>query len=147
MTGVHSVTSVLGALALALGSAPAREADVVELTRLESVWNEAHLQGDAAALDRLWADDLVVVVPRMTPLPKADALGFFRGGHMKFSRYESSELSVRVYAGSAVVTGRLRRLRERAGQSVDDDWRFTKVYVREADAWRVVAFHASEVGP
>jgi hypothetical protein len=27
---------------------------------------------------------------------------------------------------------------------VSDDWRFTKTYVREAQQWRVVPFHASE---
>jgi len=143
---------IIAALVLAIAPAqpapvPAPGGDVAELSRLESVWNDAHLRGDATALDRLWADDLVVVVPKMTPLSKSEALAFFRGGRMKFSRYESSELAVRVYADTAVATGRLRRSRERGGQVVNDDWRFTKVYVRRAEAWRVVAFHASEVGP
>lgn len=31
--------------------------DRAELLRLESVWNEAHVRGDAGVLDRLWADD------------------------------------------------------------------------------------------
>jgi ketosteroid isomerase-like protein len=121
--------------------------DLAQFTQLESQWNDAHLQSDAGTLDRLWADDLRVVVPRMTPLSKRDALSFFRSGRMRFSRYETSELGVRVYGDTAVVTGRVRRSRERAGQMVDDDWRFTKVYVRTAGAWRVVAYHASETGP
>jgi hypothetical protein len=83
----------------------------------------------------------------MTPLTKTDALSLLRSRRMKFLRYETSELGVRVYADSAVVSGRVRRSRERAGQMVEDDWRFTKVYVRTGDAWRVVAYHASEVGP
>ena len=128
-------------------SAATPDQDLARFTQLESQWNDAHLQGDAEALDRLWADDFRVVVPRMTPLSKAEALSFFRSGRMKFSRYETSELGVRVYADTAVVTGRVRRSRERAGQMVEDDWRFTKVYVRAADAWRVVAYHASETGP
>jgi hypothetical protein len=45
------------------------------------------------------------------------------------------------------VSGRVRRSRERAGQVVDDDWRFTKVYVHTEGTWRVVAYHASETGP
>ncbi len=80
-------------------------------------------------------------------MSKAESLSFFRSGRMKFSRYETSELGVRVYADTAVVTGRVRRSRERAGQMVEDDWRFTKVYVRTAGAWSVVAYHASETGP
>jgi ketosteroid isomerase-like protein len=126
---------------------PAADHDLARFTELESRWNDAHLRGDAHALERLWADDLRVVVPKMPPLTKADALSFLRSGRMKFSRYETSELGVRVYGDTAVVTGRLRRSRERSGQTVEDDWRFTKVYVRTNDAWRVVAYHASEAGP
>ena len=128
------------------GTGPA-DADVAELTRLEAVWNDAHLRGDTPALDRLWADELVAIVPKMTPLPKQDALAFARSGRMKFLRYESSEIGVRVYGDSAVATGRLLRSRELGGQTMQDNWRFTKVYVRSAGHWRVVAFHASDAGP
>jgi len=27
---------------------------------------------------------------------------------------------------------------------MDDDWRFTRIYVHNSGGWRVVAFHASE---
>jgi ketosteroid isomerase-like protein len=134
------------AQAQAPAAVAAPDQDLARFTQLESVWNNAHLQGDAEALDRLWADELRVFVPRMTPMGKPQALSFFRSGRMKFMRYETSELGVRVYGETAVVTGRVRRARERGGQTVEDDWRFTKVYVRTAGAWRVVAFHASETG-
>ena len=128
-------------------AAASPDPDLARFTQLESQWNNAHLQGDAEALDRLWADEFRVFVPKMTPLAKAEALSFFRSGRMKFSRYETSELGVRVYGDTAVVTGRVRRSRERAGQMIEDDRRFTKVYVRSADNWRVVAYQASETGP
>ena len=134
--------------ALALQSpSPAQDADVAELTRLETVWNEAHLSGDPAALERLWADELVAIVPRMSPLPRQDALAFVRSARMKFLRYESAEVTVKVYGDTAVARGRLLRAREIGGQTMQDNWRFTKVYVRQAGQWRVVAFHASEAGP
>ena len=146
--GLAAIAALLCTAAQAQAPAAATpDQDRARFTQLESQWNDAHLRGDAEALDRLWADELRVVVPRMTPLSKADALSFFRSGRMKFSRYETSELGVRVYGDTAVVSGRVRRARERAGQRVADDWRFTKVYVRTGDAWRVVAYHASEAGP
>ena len=121
-------------------------ADVAELTRLERVWTDAHLHGDAKALDTLWDGDLVVSAPRMQVLTRADALAAARSGRMRFDRYETSDLRVRVYGDSAIVTGRLRRARRRDDRVVEDDWRFTKVYVRRGALWKVVAFHASE-GP
>ena len=136
---------LIGGLALQ-ASTPAQDSDLAELTRLEAVWNDAHLRGDPSALERLWADELVAIVPRMAPLPKQEALAFVRSARMKFLRYESAEVTVKVYGESAVARGRLLRARELGGQTMQDNWRFTKVYVRQAGQWRVVAFHASEAG-
>jgi ketosteroid isomerase-like protein len=129
-----------------VGNAPA-DADVTMLARLETDWNAAHARGDAAALEHLFADDLVVVVPGMRVMTKADSVGMFTSGRMKFDRYETSETKFRVYDATAIVTGRLRRTRVVAGATVDDDWRFTKVYLRRAGRWQVVSFHASNTAP
>ena len=118
--------------------------DVRELVRLESVWNEAHEKGDASVLEKLWADDLEVTVPKMPVMSKSDVLGFARSGRMKFQRYQTSDLKVRVYGDAAVVSGRLQRTRTLNDKTVNDDWRFTKFYIRREGRWQVVAFHASE---
>ena len=114
-----------------------------ELQRLEIEWNDAHVRGDAATLERLFADDVVVVVPGMRVLTKSDSLGMFTSGRMKFDRYETLETAFRVYGDTAVVTGRLKRSRVVAGAKADDDWSFTKVYLRRSGRWQVVSFHAS----
>jgi ketosteroid isomerase-like protein len=138
-------------LALTLVQAPAGDAKVVAvqstLEALESEWNAAHVRGDAALLDRLFADDVVVMVPGMRVMTKADAVGMFTSGRMKFDRYETSETKLRNYDEMAIVTGRLKRTRVVAGTTANDDWRFTKVYVRHADRWQVVSFHASNTAP
>jgi ketosteroid isomerase-like protein len=139
-----TVTLIVLELLAHTRQAPQTPADERELSRLEHVWNDAHEQGDAAPLDRLWADDLEVAVPRMSVMAKTEALSFVRSAQMKFSRYRSAGLRVRLYGDSAVVTGRLERVRTMAGKELTDDWRFTKVYVRHPDGWKVVAFHASE---
>ena len=120
------------------------DADVQELQRLERVWNEAHEQGDPAALEQIWADDLEIAVPRMPVLTRTEASAFAHSGRMKFLSYRSSDIHVRVYGDAAVVTGRLQRERVVNGQKASDDWRFTKAYIRQDKKWRVVSFHASE---
>jgi ketosteroid isomerase-like protein len=138
-------------LALTLVQAPAGDAKVVAaqdtLEELESEWNAAHVRGDAAVLDRLFADDVVVIVPGMRVMTKADAVGMFTSGRMKFDRYETSETKLRVDDEMAIVTGRLKRTRVVAGATANDDWRFTKVYIRRTDRWQVVSFHASNTAP
>jgi creatinine amidohydrolase len=110
-----------------------------QLAALEAVWNKAHLTSDAAALDRLWADDIVVFVPRMRPMGKAEALATYKDG-AAFSRFESSDVHSRVTGDVAIVTGRLQRTRRGASE----DWHFRKVYRRDASGWRVISYQAWE---
>lgn len=121
------------------------DTDTRELERLEKVWNDAQLKGDADALAALWADDLEVTVPRMPVMTKTEALNAAHSGHIKFSRYETSNLHIRVYGDAAVAAGNMVRTRSMDGREVTDNWRFTKTYIKESDGkWRVVAFQASE---
>src|SRR5262245_57729863 len=115
-----------------------------EFSRLEDVWNAAHRDGDANALAALWADDLEVDVPRMAPMSKGEALAFVRTGRMRFERYDTSELKARRYGDTVIVTGRLQRTYALGTNRRQDDWRFTKVYVRQTPTWRVISFHASD---
>lgn len=123
------------------------EADLAVLTRLEAEWNAGHMHGDATALGRIFADDLVVFVPGMRQMTKADSLAVFKSGVMKFDRYESSETQYRVYGDTAIVTGRIKRTRTIQGKTMDDDWRFTKVFLRRGGNWQAVQFHASNLTP
>jgi ketosteroid isomerase-like protein len=136
-------------IAFTLIESPAKDdraaADVKELTRLETVWNEAHLRGDAQALDRLWAEDLFVTVPNMPVMNKEESMAIWRSGRMKFDVYKTSDLRIRVYGDAAVVTGQLERIRNSNNQAFEDDWRFTKVYVRRGSKWLVVTWHGSHV--
>ena len=117
--------------------------DLKELYRLETVWNDAHVKADADVLDQLWANDLVVTVASMPVMSKAQALAMVRSNRMPFSKYETSELNVRKFGSSAVVTGLLLRERSMNGKTITDNWRFTKTYVIVEGRWRVVAWHAS----
>jgi uncharacterized protein (TIGR02246 family) len=117
------------------------------LEHLEAEWNAAHVRGDATALERIFSEDLVVVVPGMRVMTKADSLGMFTSGRMKFERYETSEIRIRTYEDTAIVTGRLRRARVITGARAEDDWRFTKVYLHRDGRWQVVSFHASNTNP
>jgi hypothetical protein len=121
-------------------------AAVTELTRLEKVWNDAHLRGDALAFDKLSDADLFMTLPDMPTLNKEDALALWKAGKMKFDVYRTSDIRIRVYGNSAVVTGQLVRIRDATSKEFEDDWRFTKVYVRRRGRWLVVTWHGSHLG-
>jgi creatinine amidohydrolase/Fe(II)-dependent formamide hydrolase-like protein/ketosteroid isomerase-like protein len=115
-----------------------------QLAALEAAWNNAHLGNDAAALDRLWSEDIVIFVPRTRPMSKADALATYKDGAATFSRFETSDVHPRVTGDLAVVTGRLQRTRNISGRVASEDWQFRKVYRREGSGWRVISYHAWE---
>lgn len=142
-----SILLCLGAASfISVAAKESLEADIKELTRLEQVWNDAHLKGDAAALEKLWAEDLFVTVPDMPVMNKEESLAIWKAGKMKFDIYKTSDLRIKVYGNSAVVTGQLVRIRDAKSTQFEDDWRFTKVYVRRGGKWQVVAWHGSHVG-
>ena len=124
--------------------APAQTTDEAELTRLEKLWNDSHLKGDADALAQLWDDDLSVIVPKMRPIDKNGGLAMLRSGRFKFTRYETSDLSTRFYGNAAIVTGRVQRTRKMGEREMQDDWHFSKVYIRRNKEWRVVLWQASD---
>lgn len=90
------------------GSSPVEE----QILKLEAAWNQAHLRGDADALEKLWAPNLTVIVPEMQPFSKEDLLKMWRSMKVVFARYETSDVRVQSSGGTAVVTGRLKRSRD-----------------------------------
>jgi hypothetical protein len=124
-------------------SNPQQATDIQELGRLETAWNEAYVRGDADTIGRLCAEDLTVAMSEMPVLTKASSLQILRSGRVRFKRYETSDVRIRVYDNAAVVTGRLERTREAQGHEGNDAWQFTKVYIRRDGNWQVVAWHAS----
>jgi ketosteroid isomerase-like protein len=134
-------------LSLGLWVYPLRAAEddaaLAELGQLERAWNAAHLTGDAAVLEGLCVDAVVITVPGMKVMTKAEAFGALRSGHVKFDRYETTEVAAHVDGDTATVIGRLQRTRRMGERTSIDDWRFTKVYVRRGSTWLVLAFHAS----
>jgi hypothetical protein len=125
------------------GTAATNDGDPRELERLEAEWNAAHVRGDAAAIGTHICPRFGSGRSRHARDEKADSLGMFRSGRMKFVRYETSETKLRTYTDPAILTGRLRRTRVIAGATADDDWPFTKFDLRRDSRWRVVSFHAS----
>ena len=118
-----------------------------ELVELEAQIRRAQLDADAAALDRLVADELLFTGPDGQLGTKAQDLAAHRSGVVRFRAHEPEELRVRRVGADVAVTA-LRALLavEVGGTLVRGTYRYTRVWAREGGgAWRVVAGHVSEV--
>jgi ketosteroid isomerase-like protein len=75
---------------------------------------------------------------------KADDLAAYRGGIMRVSAHEPEELRVRrVGADVAVVALRTRMSGSYGGAPFSGTARYTRVWAREADRWRIVGGHVT----
>jgi ketosteroid isomerase-like protein len=137
------VTACAGAQAS--GPDSAVEATVRALDDQERL---AALNQDFAALERLWSEHFIVNAPSNQILPNRSAvLDYFRKGMTTRSSFERSIEQVRVDGDIAIVMG-AETLKPTgkaplAGQTVHR--RFTNVWKKEGDTWRLWARHANVI--
>src|SRR5438552_16779876 len=77
-----------------------------EIESLEEARNVAVLHGDVAALDRMTSDDYTFITLRGELRTKSDILKGFASGSFHHESRQLSDLKVRVYGNTAIVTGR-----------------------------------------
>jgi ketosteroid isomerase-like protein len=114
-----------------------------EILSLEEARNQAVLHGDVTALDRMTSDDYTFITLRGELRTKSDILKGFASGSFHYESRQISDLNVRVYGDSAVVTGRSVQKGMENGKDYSGDYRFTRVYVKEKGLWLSVALQTT----
>jgi len=115
------------------------------IRRLDDERIQAQIHADAAALDRIYADDFIGVGPSGTVRTKPQVISDFTSGDLKFQSITTDDVQVRVYGNTAVETGRSTMNGQDKGKAVPRDNRFTRVWVKQQGRWRLVANHYSSL--
>jgi ketosteroid isomerase-like protein len=110
---------------------------------LDTQYQLAVKNNDAATMDRILADDFVLVTGRGKIFTKAELLSDARRGGTVYERQEDSEQTVRVWGDTAVVTARLWAKGTQGGKPFDYKLWFSDTYVRTPSGWRYVFGQAS----
>jgi hypothetical protein len=76
---------------------------------------------------------------------KQDVLKAVATGNIGNEYLETSDLKIRVYADTAVVTGRALQTAQRVGKDFTDSYRFTRVFVRRGGQWLAVALQMTRL--
>jgi len=114
-----------------------------EIKKLEEMRNQALLHGDVATLDRMTSDDYTFITLRGEMRTKSEILKGFASGSFHYESREISDLRVRVYGDTAVVTGRSVQKGMENGKDYSGDYWFTRVYVKQKDRWLTVALQTT----
>jgi ketosteroid isomerase-like protein len=109
---------------------------------LDTQYQLAVKNRDVAAMDRILADDFVLVTGHGKSFTRADLLKEARGNTV-FEHQEDTEQTVRVWGDTAVVTALLWAKGTGDGKPFDYKLWFSDVYVRTPGGWRYVFGQAS----
>ena len=114
------------------------ESDATIVARLDTEYQAAVKKNDAATMERLLADDFVLVTGSGRTHTKSDLLQEARSGRIIYERQEDTAQKVRVWGDAAVITAKLWEKGTENGKPFDYTVWFSDTYVRTATGWRYV---------
>ena len=113
-------------------------ADEGAVAALDKEYQTAVLNSDVATMDRILADDFVLVTGKGRIYTKADLLEEASAGTVTYERQEDSNQTVRIWGNTAVVTALLWAKGMDHGKPFEYRLWFSDTYVRTASGWRYV---------
>jgi ketosteroid isomerase-like protein len=124
-----------------LASARDDKADkAADVKKVDRVLTEAHIKRDAKEVDRLTSEDFVHVSPHGKTFTKKQILDGLADDRLVFEKIDDSEVTAAIYGDTAVMTGLSRmKGRSKSRGEFDEDYRWTRVYVRRDGKWQIVA--------
>ncbi|HKW35248.1 MAG TPA: nuclear transport factor 2 family protein [Candidatus Acidoferrum sp.] len=117
--------------------------DAKTVAALDTKYQAAVKNNDAATMDRILADDFVVVTGSGKVYTKADLMEMARTRRVQYEHQEDSEQIVRVWRDTAVVTAKLWMKGIDQGKPFDWHIWFSDTYVRTPAGWRYLHGQAS----
>ena len=142
-TAIVMAAGLFPFFALAESGASKNDAEIV--AALDTQYQAAVESYDVATMDRILADDFVLVVGNGTVFTKADLLKEARERNILYEQQKELDGSqkVRVWGDTAVVTAKLWLKGTQNGKPFDRKLWFSDTYVRTKDGWKYVFGQAS----
>jgi ketosteroid isomerase-like protein len=110
---------------------------------LDTQYQAAVKNNDAATMDRILTDDFALVTGRGKTQSKADLLKEAHSNAIIYEHQEDSNQKVRVWGDTAVVTALLWAKGTEEGKPFEYKLWFSDIYVRTTTGWRYLFAQAS----
>ena len=117
-------------LAMLCASASAQSVED-QIKKMETERAAAVVKGDVAKLDKETSDDYTLITANGQVSDKAQMLSAFKSGQSKLTVDDVSDMKVRVYGDTAIVTGKANVKGILAGKDATGQTLFTRVYVKK----------------
>ena len=124
---------------------PHRDSAHKEIEALELDWRQAQLTNNVSAVDRRLADYYLGISANGTLETKADELTRRRSGTLRITQLDLSDIKVRIYGDTAVVTSKAELVGKNGDRDISGRFRYTRVYSNRDGQWKIVSFEASRI--
>jgi ketosteroid isomerase-like protein len=119
------------------------QATIREIIDMERQAREASLHRDADFPQRSLADDYVAITPLGQVTTKQDSIAARKSGQLRYDDINVTDMVVRVYGDTAVVTARADVKGHQLGEDFSGPYRYTRVWVRRTGHWQAVSYQAT----
>jgi ketosteroid isomerase-like protein len=119
------------------------ESAIREIVDMERQAREASLRRDADFSARTLAEDYVAITPLGQVTTKQDTLAARKSGQLRYDTINVSDMVVRVYGDTAVVTARADVKGHQLGEDFSGPYRYTRIWVRRTGHWQAVSYQAT----
>jgi len=100
--------------------------------------NQALIKADVPTLNKVFADEFIIVRPNGTVVGKAEAVKDVESGKTKFESIEASDSQIHIYGNTAVMTTLEKTSAQIGGHPISGQARNTYVCVKRGGRWTVV---------
>ncbi len=119
------------------------ESTIREIVEMERQAREASIRRDADFSQRTLAEDYVDITPLGQVRTKQDTVSARKSGQLRYETINVSDMVVRVYGDTAVVTARADVKGHQLGEDFSGPYRYTRVWVRRTGHWQAVSYQAT----
>jgi len=125
------------------GSDSGEEETIRQIVDMERQSKEASLRRDSDFSLRTLADDYVAITPLGQVTTKQETISARRSGQLRYEAMNITDMVVRVYGDTAVVTARADVKGHQLGEDFSGPYRYTRVWVRRNGQWQTVSYQAT----
>jgi ketosteroid isomerase-like protein len=116
-----------------------------QILRLEEALTQTEMSVDVDALDRIYADDIMVTAPIGICVDKIAVMNEVRQSAEKAAvgRYDKEDLKVRAFGDTAVSSYRMTAEATFEGLEIKRKLCITNVWMKRNEQWQIVARHTA----
>jgi ketosteroid isomerase-like protein len=138
---------VVAILSAPVAMAASPRDDRAQLLALEREWDTAVVERDVATLNRILADDFMLIWINGQVSGKREMLGNVAARKAEIDPFETEDVIVRIYGNTAILTGRFTQTARLGERHETNQFRYTDVYRRTGRGWQAVSAQATLIKP